>query len=610
MPQNLISAEPLVSGAETSGQPTGAALKTLDVMGVRVSVYRQSDVDENVVILPVFAFEQDTKVIVKSKPDNSQPNNTILTITLDVYPTSIRSLVAQRLKEAAVRIVDPTVKALFSGLDEGKVNIVPLRLLAIDDVTPGEKIKFNSISLSNVAGNQVKLDISVPSLEAAAVTTGIEAGNRRFAIHYAIWAKTEDARATATVDFRAIQRTAAFRNIEGDVTSSDWQPKSVTRQQKLELQRLSNLELSTSFDIEDPADLDRLQSLVKDYLSSAFLQKTLTIDNEEGWNRLALYGFSQADTNPAKIRDFIRKAHDDIKDHGSTEVGTSLKAEGRYLGIGGSLEGSFDGKWLKEHDSEHDLSLEIHGDIGIPVGLKIHATDQATLENAGHAVNQIVRSHRNVLQQTLPSVTTESISFPVNQMATFEQRISVLESDAQAMIGSVVAYAGQMPPPAESGWMICDGSPLPRTGHEKLMEAIGTAYGEGNDAQGRKVGDFNLPDYRGLFLRSVDPSGRIDEEMTERKPNKSGLTGAPGSTQDDGIKAHLHPLAYHHNDGSPAKNQTVTFSESKYGGIPLDAKGGSDQTGDNTPGIADSQPDAHKETRPKNIYVFYLIRVR
>ena len=61
--------------------------------------------------------------------------------------------------------------------------------------------------------------------------------------------------------------------------------------------------------------------------------------------------------------------------------------------------------------------------------------------------------------------------------------------------GTVVAFAGDHIP---GGWLLCDGSPVSQTMYPSLFLAIGTAHGSGG-----ATGMFNLPDYRGRFLRGI-----------------------------------------------------------------------------------------------------------
>lgn len=69
--------------------------------------------------------------------------------------------------------------------------------------------------------------------------------------------------------------------------------------------------------------------------------------------------------------------------------------------------------------------------------------------------------------------------------------------------GTINMYAGNAIP---YGWLLCDGSEISRAGYGQLFTAIGTIYGEGDGNT-----TFNLPDYRGLFVRGLDSGRGIDD---------------------------------------------------------------------------------------------------
>jgi microcystin-dependent protein len=85
--------------------------------------------------------------------------------------------------------------------------------------------------------------------------------------------------------------------------------------------------------------------------------------------------------------------------------------------------------------------------------------------------------------------------------------------DSAALItppGTVVAFAG----PAgrvPSGWFLCDGRPLSRTQYANLFNAIGVFHGIGDGTT-----TFNIPDYRGRFLRGVDYTAGRDPDKNSR----------------------------------------------------------------------------------------------
>ena len=76
-----------------------------------------------------------------------------------------------------------------------------------------------------------------------------------------------------------------------------------------------------------------------------------------------------------------------------------------------------------------------------------------------------------------------------------EARLSALEASlSEPMTGAVMAFAMENEPP---GWLECNGRALPIGDYSKLFGRIGHRYGGGPN-------HFNLPDYRGEFLRGWD----------------------------------------------------------------------------------------------------------
>ena len=93
-------------------------------------------------------------------------------------------------------------------------------------------------------------------------------------------------------------------------------------------------------------------------------------------------------------------------------------------------------------------------------------------------------------------------------------------------VGTVVAFAGDHNK-TPSGWV--NGDEVSRTQYADLFSVIGVSHGEGNYTT-----SFNLPDYRGLFLRGVDLGQNIDPDASSRIAISGGHTGDKvGSVQSD-----------------------------------------------------------------------------
>lgn len=99
--------------------------------------------------------------------------------------------------------------------------------------------------------------------------------------------------------------------------------------------------------------------------------------------------------------------------------------------------------------------------------------------------------------------------------------------------GSIIAYTMQTAP---IGWLVCDGSAVNRVIYAALFSVIGTTFGAGDEQF-----TFNLPDYRGAFLRGSGTS--------------NGFSGPNVNvSQTDAIRSHTHSATV--NDTGHAHTQT------------------------------------------------------
>jgi uncharacterized protein (TIGR02145 family) len=145
-------------------------------------------------------------------------------------------------------------------------------------------------------------------------------------------------------------------------------------------------------------------------------------------------------------------------------------------------------------------------------------------------------------------------------------------------VGTISAFGGTIPP---EGWYLCDGAAKSRSENSALFEVIGINFGSGDGTT-----TFNLPDLRGLFLRGVDGNRSMDPDRDFRSPNGAGQLDAPGSIQPDAFKNHSHTIQV----GASSSGGMIPFSASMEAGYTSTAfQGGS-------------------ETRPKNVYVNYIIK--
>lgn len=151
--------------------------------------------------------------------------------------------------------------------------------------------------------------------------------------------------------------------------------------------------------------------------------------------------------------------------------------------------------------------------------------------------------------------------------------------------GVVSSFAGSSAP---TGYMLCDGSAISRTTYASLFSVIGTAYGAGDGTT-----TFNIPDFRGRFLRGVDGTAGNDPDKTTRTAmNTGGNTGNNvGSVQLDEIISHRHNGYSNGSGGSGLAASWITGSSNSL--HPSFSAG----------------PTGGNETRPKNAYVNYIIKL-
>lgn len=148
--------------------------------------------------------------------------------------------------------------------------------------------------------------------------------------------------------------------------------------------------------------------------------------------------------------------------------------------------------------------------------------------------------------------------------------------------GTIVAFGGTVAP---NGWDLCDGSSKLRAGaYARLFSAIGTAFGTADGTH------FNLPDFRGRFLRGVDgAAGRDPDDATRTAMNAGGNAGDNvGSVQGYATAEPGNAFSVATDDAAGANPAIVSLGVAAAGTIDI---GGGDA-----------------ETRPINAYVQWIIK--
>lgn len=165
-----------------------------------------------------------------------------------------------------------------------------------------------------------------------------------------------------------------------------------------------------------------------------------------------------------------------------------------------------------------------------------------------------------------------------------------LKADIAIPPGTIMAYAANGVP---AGWAYCDGSSQSRTNplYARLFSVIGTSHGSADAAS------FNLPDYRGRFLRGVDNGAGNDPDSGQRTAMKPGgnTAGNIGSIQTGATKLPNNPFSIKAITGSIPGLNTLVMRGTTDRGTRADFEGVTD--------------GGDSETRPLNAYVNYIIKL-
>ena len=160
-----------------------------------------------------------------------------------------------------------------------------------------------------------------------------------------------------------------------------------------------------------------------------------------------------------------------------------------------------------------------------------------------------------------------------------------------------------------SGFLKCQGQAISRSTYSSLFTALGVTYGAGDGSS-----TFNLPDYRGEFLRGRAEGSTNDPDRASRTDRGDGNGGDNvGSKQDYAVVEHSHGnnsgggQNHGYNNNS---NNTGTFSKSGHGYSSNQAHSygivHSQSYGSNYANV--NGHVTNNEVRPRNVYVHWIIK--
>lgn len=186
-------------------------------------------------------------------------------------------------------------------------------------------------------------------------------------------------------------------------------------------------------------------------------------------------------------------------------------------------------------------------------------------------------------------------------------------------IGTILPYGGDLSSGSavqrleREGWLLCDGAAYFRADYSELADVIGTAFGSPSSSQ------FNVPDLLGRFVRGVDNgTGRDPDAKFRAHSAPGGYEGDKvGSVQDDAMQVHSHNDSGHKHPSyhMASQHQDGRSDGKEYSGWDgwknhEDNEVGHAQLGGPTKLEGHSDPRSGEETRPKNIYVNWIIKAK
>lgn len=137
--------------------------------------------------------------------------------------------------------------------------------------------------------------------------------------------------------------------------------------------------------------------------------------------------------------------------------------------------------------------------------------------------------------ETTISVSIADGGVDTTQLADGAVTVDKLSDAALAAlspVGTVIAFTAATPP---TGYLECDGSSISRTTYAALFAVISDDYGTADGSH------FNLPDFRGQFLRGWAHGQTTDPDSASRTNRGDGTTGDNvGTKQGYMVQSHAH----------------------------------------------------------------------
>ncbi len=559
---------------------------------------------------PYFSFTQFGTPLRKYDVYDSGGGTKTIRMRLALYDDSLK-------RAAALWVSDRT----NTHVAIGDLQVLPIFTLKVMEQNTGQYAMFpegSSSSTTRIALSPVQ-DVYFRNMSAPIASTFtqlLDTGNADFTFEYS-FKKAGTILGSYTVRYKDIQQNTIFQQLTGAGGTG-----LVTRDGAARVASLISSTLDVTSYIEDPAvRTDLTNDILSLFLDKMKFNQKLDYGDAKNLDQLSSL---TVDPHGSDFEaDQLNKTHEILRtSRDFNEVNKKLRDGGGSVGVGPfkadanfksndevtqAIKDTFDRDWTGDDWSTLPKSINVYQLNGADF------TGEATVRNVA------VRPNFWMLTTSVSAVQ----AYPTQK----DLSEAVLSGNADRFVlvpvGTVIAYAAPINAvnPLPDGWLLCDGSPLRKTDYDRLYAAIGTAYGDGRDNDNNKVNgfDFNLPDYRGYFLRGVDAKSGHDLEIGARVPQKNGGNSrdSVGSFQPEALRMHSHPV------DDPGHTHNIQEKE----GVPIlaDINGGFGHGGgagggrftdfNKHPITTDTTNIRVKdfggaETRPSNVSVNWLIRAR
>lgn len=293
---------------------------------------------------------------------------------------------------------------------------------------------------------------------------------------------------------------------------------------------------------------------------------------------LRFYSFSQADISKmgfnysALVRDTAGR------------VQPLKQVKIRFTLLMGQNGSSASSPYIETYNTKTDAYGFVNLSIGSGTKTGGTASDFASVDFAASAYWLLIEVY-NDFSGTYEALAKESLN-----AVPYAKVAGSIAGSTAIPAGTIVAFGGDsahVPP----GWLLCDGRELDNSSpaYTALFKAIQYNWGSSDHST-----HFNLPNTMGMFLRGVSSSSGNDPDTDARTQLTAGANGGNnvGSYQGDEFRSHNHRIAGPATTGNIIGSDINFYNEYVRRQTPIY----SDNTGGN-------------ETRPKNVYVNYIIKL-